>query len=56
MRIRPGDRWHCDGCGQLLAFDEAGRVPQAQLDACLGQCDWSLVERDGRIVEDGPTL
>lgn len=56
MQIRPGDRWQCDGCGQLLAFDERGRVPQAQLDACRGLCDWALVERDGRAVEDGPSL
>lgn len=56
MRIRPGDRWDCAGCGQRLAFDEAGRVSQDQLDACRGLCDWTLAERDGRPVEDGPAL
>lgn len=54
MRIVPGDRWQCAGCGQVLAFGPDGRVPQEQLDACEGRCDWTLVEREGRSVEDGP--
>ncbi|HEX2039842.1 MAG TPA: hypothetical protein VHF47_08950 [Acidimicrobiales bacterium] len=45
--VRPLDRWRCRGCGQLLTFDERGRVPQEQLDACEGRCDWVLVTRGG---------
>lgn len=55
-QIRPHDRWRCHGCGQLLRFDDKGLVSQEQLDACRSQCDWELVERDGRKVEDGPSL
>ena len=56
LRILPHDRWQCHGCGQLLRFDERGFVPQEQLDACRSQCDWDLVERQGRRVEQGPSL
>lgn len=45
VEVRPRDRWRCEGCGQLLTFDERCFVPQAQLDACEGRCDWVLVER-----------
>jgi hypothetical protein len=47
VEVRPLDRWRCQGCGQLLTFDERGFVPKEQLDACEGRCDWSLVERAG---------
>lgn len=56
VRVQPGDRWSCRGCGQVLVFDERAYVPQEQLDACRSQCDWSLVGRRGRAVEDGPAL
>lgn len=56
VRVQPGDRWSCAGCGQLLAFDRRGWVPQEQLDACRSQCEWTLVERDDRPVVDGPAL
>lgn len=56
VRIEPGDRWHCHGCGQLLAFDGRGRVSQEQLDQCRSRCDWQLVERGQVPVADGPRL
>ena len=45
--VRPFDVYDCAGCGQRLTFDARGFVPPAQLEACRGLCDWSLVERDG---------
>jgi hypothetical protein len=56
VRVQPGDRWSCRGCGQLPAFDKRGHVPQEQLDGCRSLCDWSLVERRGVPVEDGPAV
>jgi hypothetical protein len=29
----------------VLTFDERCLVPQEQLDACEGRCDWVLLER-----------
>jgi hypothetical protein len=43
--VKPLDRWRCRGCEQVLTFDERGFVPQEQLDACEGRCDWVLLER-----------
>lgn len=43
--VRPLDVFDCGGCGQRLRFDAKGFVPPAQLEACRGRCDWSLVER-----------
>lgn len=54
VQVRPFDRYRCGGCHQLLTFDERGFVPPEQLRACLGRCDWSLVERDGHAVPDAP--
>lgn len=44
-RIRPLDVWHCNWCGQDIAFDADMRSDPA-LDAnCEGICDWELVSR-----------
>jgi hypothetical protein len=48
--VRPFDVFDCDGCGQRLQFDARGFVAPAQLEACRGLCDWSLVERGGEAV------
>lgn len=50
----PLDRYRCGGCGQLLTFDGAVRVPMEQLKACQGRCDWLLVERSGEQVTPDP--
>jgi hypothetical protein len=56
VQLEPHDRWSCERCGQLLAFDAQARLSQEQLDACRGECDWTLVERRGLPVEDAPAL
>lgn len=45
--VRPFDLWRCRSCGQLLSFDAGGRVPEEQLRACQGRCDWELEARPG---------
>ena len=43
--VRPFDVYDCGSCGQRLRFDERGFVLPEQLEACRGQCDWTLVHR-----------
>jgi hypothetical protein len=43
--VRPFDVFDCDGCGQRLRFDGRGHVPQEQLEACRGLCDWTRVDQ-----------
>lgn len=56
--------YRCNGCGQLLPFDERVRVPDACLRRCRSACDWERVgptdpavlaraSLDGEIGPDG---
>jgi hypothetical protein len=45
VRVRPGDTYDCNGCGQQLVFDRFGMAPDAALRACMSKCDWLLLGR-----------
>jgi hypothetical protein len=52
--VRPLDVWFCTGCGQRLEFDRRCHVPQDQLNACRGLCEWELLERPTTTVDTPP--
>lgn len=50
--VRPFDVFDCGGCGQRLHFDARGFVPQSELDACRGLCDWRRVETEAQVPQE----
>ena len=54
MLAQANDRLRCLGCTQLLTFGDDATVPSAQLHACLGRCDWVLLERGGHQISADP--
>jgi hypothetical protein len=58
--VRADTTYRCNGCGQLLPFDAAVRVPDACLRRCQGRCDWEPVGPTDpavrvRAEQDGPS-